>query len=68
MPYSQLGDMIIISTPWVVTNYQALTVLGDWHALGIWPCKEQALTFIADAFAGVPPPPPLPHPTSGIDL
>ena len=27
--------------------------------------KDQALTFIADAFAGVPPPPPLPPPPPG---
>ena len=47
-----------------LTNYQAVTVLGNEHAFDNWPVvKEQALAFLAAAFAGVPPPPPLPPPT-----
>jgi len=66
MPYSQLGDMIAHLDALGVTNYQALTLPGDSHSWASWPSvKDEALTFIANAFAGVPPPPPLPPPAPG---
>ena len=66
MPYSQLGDMIAHLDALGVTNYQALTLPGASHSWASWPSvKEQALTFIANGFAGVPPPPPLPPPPPG---
>lgn len=66
MPYSQLGDMIAHLDALGVTNYQALSLPGSLHAFGNWPSvKDQALTFIANAFAGIPPPPPLPIPLPG---
>jgi acetyl esterase/lipase len=66
MPYGQLGDMIAHLDALGVTNYQALTFPGGLHAFANWPSvKDQALTFIANAFAGVPPPPPLPSPPPG---
>lgn len=66
MPYSQLGDMIAHLDALGVTNYQALTLPGGSHSFASWPSvKDQALTFLADAFAGVPPPPPLPLPPPG---
>ena len=66
MPYSQLGDMIAHLDALGVTNYQALSLLGGSHSWANWPSvKDQALTFIANGFAGVPPPPPLPTPPPG---
>jgi acetyl esterase/lipase len=66
MPYSQLGDMIEHLDSLGVTNYQALSLTGGLHAFANWPqVKDLALTFIANAFAGVPPPPPLPPPAPG---
>jgi acetyl esterase/lipase len=66
MPYSQLGDMIAHLDALGVTNYQALTLPGSLHAFANWPSvKDQALTFLANGFAGVPPPPPLPTPPPG---
>ena len=42
-----------------VTNYQALTLLGGEHSFANWPAaKDQAMTFLANGFAGVPPPLP----------
>jgi acetyl esterase/lipase len=66
MPYSQLADMIMHLDALGLTNYQALTVVGGDHSFANWPVvKEQALAFLAGAFAGVPPPPPLPPPIPG---
>jgi acetyl esterase/lipase len=66
MPYSQLGDMIAHLDALGVTNYQALSLPGGSHSWASWPSvKDQALTFIANGFAGVPPPPPLPSPSPG---
>lgn len=66
MPYSQLGDMIAHLDALGVTNYQALTLPGGSHSWACWPSvKDQALTFLANAFAGVAPPPPLPPPAPG---
>jgi len=66
MPYSQLGDMIAHLDALGVTNYQALSLSGGSHSWASWPAvKDQVLTFIANAFAGVPPPPPLPSPPPG---
>ncbi len=66
MPYSQLGDMIAHLDALGVTNYQAVSLPGGTHAFANWSgVKDQALTFLADAFAGVPPPPPLPTPPPG---
>ena len=39
-----------------VNNYQAMILSGGAHSLANWPVgKEQALTFLATGFAGVPP-------------
>jgi acetyl esterase/lipase len=66
MPYAQMGDMIAHLDSLGVTNYQALALPGRVHSFACWPsAKEQALTFIANAFAGVPPPPPLPNTPPG---
>ena len=66
MPYGQIGDMIEHLDALGVTNYQALSLPGGAHAFANWSAvKDQALTFIANAFAGVPPPPPLPSPAPG---
>lgn len=66
MPYSQLGDMIAHLDALGVTNYQALSLPGGSHSWASWPSvKDQALTFIANGFAGVAPPPPLPSPPPG---
>ena len=63
MPYSQLPDMIEHLDALGLTNYQVLTLPGDNHAWANWPfVKDQAVTFLANGFAGVPPPPPLPTP------
>jgi hypothetical protein len=64
MPYSQLGDMIQHLDALGLTNYQVLSRVGNDHAFKNWtPVKDQALTFIANGFAGIPPPPPLPPPS-----
>ncbi len=61
MPYSQLGDMIQHLDALGLTNYQALTLPGEAHSFSNWsPVKEQALAFLANGFAGRPPPPPVP--------
>ena len=66
MPYSQLPDMIEHLDALGLTNYQVLSLTGGNHAWANWPfVKTQALTFIANGFAGVPPPPPLPTPGPG---
>ncbi len=66
MPYSQLSDMIEHLDALGLTNYQVLSLPGGNHAWANWPfVKTQALTFIANGFAGVPPPPPLPTPGPG---
>jgi acetyl esterase/lipase len=66
MPYDQMGDMIEHLDSLGVTNYQARSLAGGPHAFACWPSvKDQALTFIANAFAGVPPPPPLSTPPPG---
>jgi hypothetical protein len=63
MPYAQLGDMIDHLDALGVVNYQAITLAGDYHSFDAWALvKDQAMTFIANAFAGIPPPPPLPTP------
>lgn len=63
MPYVQIGLMVEHLDALGLTNYQALTYPGGNHAWKNWPStKDQALTFIANGFAGVPPPPPLPSP------
>jgi len=64
MPYSQLGDMIQHLDALGLTNYQVLSRAGNDHAFQHWtPVKDQALTFIANGFAGIPPPPPFPPPS-----
>lgn len=64
MPYSQLGDMIQHLDALGLTNYQVLSRAGNDHAFQHWtPVKDQALTFIANAFAGIPPAPPFPPPS-----
>ncbi len=66
MPYSQLPDMIMHLDALGLTNYQTLSLLGKAHSFAHWPAvKEQAIAFLAGAFAGVPPPPPLPSPPPG---
>ncbi len=66
MPYSQLSDMIVHLDALGVTNYQALSLAGGSHSWASWPAvKDQVLSYIADAFAGVAPPPPLPPPSPG---
>ena len=66
MPYSQLSDMIMHLDALGVTNYKVLGRAGSEHAFANWPfVKDQALTFLANGFAGVPPPPPLPTPGPG---
>jgi len=46
-----------------VINYQVLTIPGSDHSFSYWSVvKDQALAFLADAFAEIPPPPPLPTP------
>lgn len=63
MPYAQLTNMMLHLDALGLTNYQALTLAGIDHSFAIWPAvKDQALTFIANGFAGIPPPPPLPTP------
>jgi acetyl esterase/lipase len=63
IPYSQLGDMIAHLDALGLTNYQTITVAGDTHSFDNYPLvKDQLLTFIADGFAGIAPPPPLPTP------
>jgi acetyl esterase/lipase len=65
MPYSQLADMIMHLDALGVTNYKALTLVGGEHSFAYWYLiKDQALSFIAGAFAGVPSPPPPPGETS----
>jgi acetyl esterase/lipase len=66
MPYSQLGDMIMHLDALGVTKYQVLTLTGSAHAFANWPAvKDQALLFLANGFAGVPLPPPLPSTSPG---
>ncbi|MEP6602220.1 MAG: hypothetical protein ABJB49_10500, partial [Nitrospirota bacterium] len=66
VPYSQLADMIMHLDALGVTNYQALTLPGNGHSFDNWaPVKDQALAFLGDGFAGIPPPPPLPPPVPG---
>ncbi|MEO8440017.1 MAG: alpha/beta hydrolase [Spartobacteria bacterium] len=66
MPYIQLPLMFMHLDALGVVNYQALTLTGAEHSFDNWPgSKTQALTFLANAFAGVPPPPPLPPPSPG---
>ena len=63
MPHSQLGDMIAHLDALGVVNYQTVTLAGDIHSFDSWPSvKDQAMTFIANGFAGIAPPPPLPTP------
>ncbi len=63
MPYSQLADMLRHLDSLGVVNYQALTIPGNAHSFSQWATvKDQALKFIANGFAGIPPPPPLPTP------
>ncbi len=65
MPYSQLPDIIAHLDALGLINYRAVTVAGGGHAWENWALvKDQALTFLANGFAGVPPPPPLPPPGS----
>jgi len=64
MPYSQLADMIMHLDALGLTNYQVLSRVGSDHAFENWtPVKDQALTFIANGFASIPPPPPFPPPS-----
>lgn len=63
MPYVQLGDMIQHLDALGVTNYQTQSLIGGAHAFANWPAvKTEALTFLANGFAGIAPPPPLPTP------
>ncbi len=63
MPYSQLGDMISHLDALGVVNYAAITLAGDYHSFDAWAfVKDQAMIFLANAFAGIAPPPPLPTP------
>jgi acetyl esterase/lipase len=63
MPYVQLCNMIEHLDALGLRNYQALTLAGSDHSFGNWAAvKDLALTFIANGFAGIPPPPPLPPP------
>lgn len=58
MPFSQLADMTTKLDALGVTNYQSVTFPGRQHAFSYWPLiKDQALAFIASAFAGAEPPP-----------
>ncbi len=67
MPYSQLSDMIAKLDAAGVTNYQALSLVGNAHAFAYWSTvKAHALDFIAAGFAGAPPPLPSPTPTPGV--
>ena len=65
MPYSQLPDMFTRLDGNAVTNYQAVTLLGDAHSFSNWPAvKDSALAFLAAGFAATPPPPtPTPSPS-----
>lgn len=66
MPYVQLANMILHLDALGLTNYQALTITGSDHSFSYWSTvKDQALTFITNGFAGIPPPPPLPPPIAG---
>jgi len=66
MPYSQFSDFIVHLDALGVTNYQTFARTGSAHAFTNWVfVKDQALTFLANGFAGVPPPPPLPSPSPG---
>ncbi|MGI8955851.1 MAG: alpha/beta hydrolase family protein [Chthoniobacterales bacterium] len=66
MPYVQIPDMIMHLDALGVTNYQTFSQPGQTHAFANWAgAKDQALTFLANGFAGVPPPPPLPSPGPG---
>jgi acetyl esterase/lipase len=63
MPYSQLGDMIAHLDSLGVVNYQTIVLAGDYHSFDAWALiKDQAMTFIANGFAGIAPPPPVPTP------
>ncbi len=63
MPYSQLGDMIAHLDALGVVNYQTIVLAGDYHSFDSWPLvKDQAMTFLANGFAGIAPPPPVPTP------
>ncbi|MGH8093824.1 MAG: DVUA0089 family protein [Chthoniobacterales bacterium] len=66
MPFSQQGDMTASLDALGVTNYWALTIPGSQHAFEYWETvKDQAISFLASWFAGVPPPPlPTPTPTA----
>jgi len=65
MPYNQLGDVSRALDALGVTNYWSQTIQGTAHAFANWETvRETAITFLAAAFAGVPPPPtPTPTPT-----
>ncbi len=66
MPYSQFPDMVAHLDALGLKNYQTLSLPGKDHSFAHWPAvKEQAMVFLADGFAGVPPPPPLPPPAPG---
>jgi acetyl esterase/lipase len=61
MPFGQLADMTTQLDALGVTNYQALTLPGNEHSFAYWPTvKDQAITFLASWFAGLPPPGPTP--------
>jgi acetyl esterase/lipase len=63
MPYVQLPKMMLHLDALGLTNYQTLTLAGALHSFATWSSvKDAALAFIANGFAGVPPPPPLPPP------
>ena len=63
MPFSQQADMASSLDGLGVTNYWALTIPGSQHSFEYWETvKDQAISFLASWFAGVPPP-PLPTPT-----
>ncbi len=66
MPYSQMGDFIEHLDAAGVTNYAAASFPGQAHSFANWTvAKQAALAFLADRFAGVPSPPPLPTPRPG---
>ncbi|MEP6974831.1 MAG: alpha/beta hydrolase [Spartobacteria bacterium] len=66
MPYVQLPDMMTHFDAAGSAKYQAETLSGSAHSFDNWsPVKAQALTFLANGFAGISPPLPLPPPNSG---
>ena len=63
MPYVQLPNMVQHLDALGLKNYQVLTLGGGTHSFASWDLvKDVALNFIANGFAGVPPPPPIPAP------